>query len=137
MAQIVKRQSKGYLGNPNIKKSGELVDYTEEDVNEYAKCMIDPIYFITKYVKITTLDHGIQPFELFEYQKKFIACLHENRKVIGLWPRQHGKCLGQNAKINIRNKTTHEIYEITIGQFYQWQLFRCLPQDQAMLALRD
>lgn len=85
------KKSKGYLGNPNIKKSGEIVDFSQKEIDEYAKCMLDPIYFIINYIKITTLDYGIQPFHLFEYQKKFIKCLHENRKVIGLWPRQHGK----------------------------------------------
>ena len=85
------RKIKGYLGNPNIKRAGEVIEMTQHEVDEYARCMIDPIYFITNYIKITTLDYGIQPFILFDYQVKFINCLHENRKVIGLFPRQHGK----------------------------------------------
>lgn len=85
------RKIKGYLGNPNIKKAGEVIEMSQMEVDEYAKCLIDPIYFIMNYIKITTLDYGIQPFIMYEYQKKFIKELHENRKVIGLFPRQHGK----------------------------------------------
>ncbi len=91
MAIQAPKKIKGYLGNPNIKRAGEVIEYSQDEIDEYARCMLDPIYFITKYIKITTLDYGIQPFILFDYQTKFIKCLHENRKVIGLFPRQHGK----------------------------------------------
>ena len=81
----------GYLGNQNLKQASETVAYSEENILEYAKCMKDPIYFIQKYVKIISLDDGLVPFNLFEYQIRFIRILHENRRVIGVCPRQHGK----------------------------------------------
>lgn len=80
-----------YLNNPNLKAAGVNIPYTNETLAEYVKCSQDPIYFIKTYVKIITLDTGLQPFHLFEYQEKFILALHNNRRIIGMFPRQHGK----------------------------------------------
>ena len=41
-----------YLGNPNLKRANVPVEWTEEQVKEYAQCMKDPMYFIQNYVKI-------------------------------------------------------------------------------------
>ena len=35
-----------YLGNPNLKKANVPVEFTKEQIQEYQKCMDDPIYFI-------------------------------------------------------------------------------------------
>ena len=35
-----------YLGNPNLFKANTKIEYTEEQIQEIAKCMDDPIYFI-------------------------------------------------------------------------------------------
>lgn len=80
-----------YLNNPNLKAAGVKIPYTPENLQEYIKCKEDPIYFIKKYIKIISLDFGLIPFELYEYQIKFITALHENRRVLGMFPRQHGK----------------------------------------------
>ncbi len=56
------------------------------------KCKDDPVYFITTYCQIVSLDsEQLIPFELFEYQKKFIQIIEKNRKVISMQPRQMGK----------------------------------------------
>ena len=41
-----------YLGNPNLKKANVPVEFTKEQIQEYQKCMGDPIYFIQTYMKI-------------------------------------------------------------------------------------
>lgn len=81
----------GYLGNQNLKPADEQLEYTSENVLEYAKCMNDPVYFIKKYIKIISLDEGLIPFRLFDYQIRFIESLHSNRRILGLFPRQMGK----------------------------------------------
>ena len=53
-----------YLGNPNLKKTNTSVNFTQEQVSEYAKCMNDPIYFMKNYIKIVTLDKGLINFNL-------------------------------------------------------------------------
>ena len=80
-----------YNSNPNLKTIGVPVDYTEHRVQEYIKCKADPIYFIKTYIKIITLDYGLVPFELFDYQIDFINTIHNNSRSIGMFPRQHGK----------------------------------------------
>jgi len=80
-----------YNANPRLKAAGVSIPYTEEDFKEYVKCTYDPIYFIKKYIKIISLDHGLIPFKLYDYQVNFITALHENRRVLGMFPRQHGK----------------------------------------------
>ena len=80
-----------YLGNPNLKKANTPIEFTAEDVKEFQKCESDPVYFITKYIKITTLDHGLQPFKMYNFQKEMVGTFHNNRYSICKLPRQSGK----------------------------------------------
>jgi hypothetical protein len=79
-----------YRDNPLLKKVGVKVNYTQEQFDEYVKCARDPIYF-TKYIKIITLDDGLVPFDMYEFQKDMIRTFNENRFVITKCPRQVGK----------------------------------------------
>jgi len=88
-----------YLGNPNLKAAGVTVPFTEDDVIELRKCRKDPIYFIDNYCKIITLDHGLQPFKLYECQREKVKIIHENRKVILMEGRQQGKTTTSAAYI--------------------------------------
>ena len=81
----------GYLGNSNLKAAGVEVPFTEEQVKEYMRCARDPIYFIKKYIKIVSLDEGLVPFGLYEYQENIVDTVHNNRFVIAKLPRQSGK----------------------------------------------
>lgn len=82
---------KYYNANPQLKAAGVPVPFTQEQVQEYITCKNDPIYFIKKYVKIISLDHGLIPFKLYPYQEKFINAIHKENRVISMQPRQHGK----------------------------------------------
>jgi len=80
-----------YLGNPNLFKANTKIEYTEEQVQEIAKCMEDPIYFIKNYIKIVNIDEGLVPFDMYEFQKKMVDTFHKNRFSICKLPRQSGK----------------------------------------------
>lgn len=80
-----------FMGNANLKRVGIPYSFTKEQVEEFIKCSQDPIYFIKKYIKIVTLDHGVQPFTLYPYQEKLINSLWKNRFSLGVWARQMGK----------------------------------------------
>jgi len=80
-----------YLGNQNLKAAGVSVPFTEEQVQEYLKCSQDPVYFIKKYIKIVSLDEGLVPFELWDFQEEIVDKVHNNRFVIAKLPRQTGK----------------------------------------------
>jgi hypothetical protein len=81
----------GYLGNANLKPAGIGIEFTKEQVKEYMKCAQDPIYFIKKYVKVVSLDEGLVPFNLYDYQEEIVNAVHNNRFVISKLPRQSGK----------------------------------------------
>jgi hypothetical protein len=83
--------AENYLGNPNLKKANTPVEFTAEDIKEFKKCAKNPVYFITKYIKITTLDHGLQPFKMYNFQKEMVGTFHKNRYSICKLPRQSGK----------------------------------------------
>ena len=84
-------KQKGYLGNQNLKEAGINIEFTKEQVKEYMRCATDPIYFIEKYIKVVSLDEGLVPFKMYDYQEEMIDIVHNNRFVIGKLPRQSGK----------------------------------------------
>jgi hypothetical protein len=92
-------RTKKYLGNAQLKAAGVALQFTKEQVEEYLKCSSDPIYFIETYCKIVTLDHGLQPFKLYECQKNKVNVIHTNRKVILMEGRQQGKTTTSAAYI--------------------------------------
>ena len=83
--------SDAYLSNPNLKKIGVDIEFTQEQIEDYVKCAKDPIYFIRKFVKIVHVDHGLIPLDLYEYQERMINTFSNNRFVITKMPRQSGK----------------------------------------------
>jgi len=88
-----------YLGNQNLKAAGVAIDFTKEQIEEYIKCSKDPVYFIINYCKIVTLDHGLQPFNLYDCQINKINVIHDNRRVILMEGRQQGKTTTSAAYI--------------------------------------
>ena len=80
-----------YLGNPNLKKANTPIEFTEEQVIEFVKCKDDPIYFARKYIKIVSLDEGLVPFSMYDFQEKMVEKFHKNRFNIAKLPRQTGK----------------------------------------------
>ena len=80
-----------YLGNPNLKKAGTPIQFTQEQINEWIKCKQDPIYFAMNYIQIISLDEGLVPFKMYDFQKEILRDFHENRFNIAKLPRQTGK----------------------------------------------
>ncbi len=80
-----------YLGNPNLKKANVATNFTPKQVKEFIKCSKDPIYFIKKYIKIVSLDEGVIPFNLYDFQEDMVNRFHNKRFNIAKLPRQSGK----------------------------------------------
>lgn len=80
-----------FRGNSKLRPAGAIVEYTQDMIDEYAKCKADPIYFICNHCKTTNVDNGTTPLHLYEYQKKLIKSYVENRKTVAMQPRQSGK----------------------------------------------
>jgi hypothetical protein len=86
-----------YLGNPNVKRDGVQEEWTQKKLLEYKKCMEDPSYFARTYVKIISLDKGLVPFDLYDYQEDMFDHFNDNRFSIVLACRQSGKSISSVA----------------------------------------
>jgi hypothetical protein len=80
-----------------IKKAGELVEYTHETIVELERCRQDPIYCIRKYFKVEHPTRGLIPFELRDYQIEMIEMFKNNRYSIMMCARQLGKSVTAGA----------------------------------------
>ncbi len=80
-----------YLGNPNLKKANTTVEFNAKQIKEFIKCKQDPIYFARNYIKIVSLDEGLVPFKMYDFQEKLISNFHNSRFNICKMPRQTGK----------------------------------------------
>jgi hypothetical protein len=85
------RPSKGYNGNSNLKRQNQAIEFTPDMVAEYVKCSEDPVYFTETYMKIINVDKGLVNFKLYDYQKKMLRSMQENRFNIIATARQAGK----------------------------------------------
>ena len=84
-------QQEVYLGNPNLKKANTPIEFSEENIVEFLKCKDDPVYFARKYIKIVSIDEGLVPFDMYDFQEKLINNFHNSRFNICKMPRQTGK----------------------------------------------
>lgn len=83
--------------NPNLKGPNVQHEYTFDQLLELKKCKADPVYFISKYVKIQHPKHGIVPFKLRPYQIRMLRGYQENRFTVVLSARQTGKSVTSGA----------------------------------------
>ena len=61
-----------------------------EAMKEIVRCGKDPVYFLTKYAKITEPMRGLIPFDLYPFQEDVIRQFQDNRFNIILKARQLG-----------------------------------------------
>lgn len=109
-----------YLNNENLKSAGVKIPMTPEQIKEIKKCANDIIYFVKNYVKIVTLDDGVQNFHLYPYQEEWINTCYNNRFVMGKWSRQSGKCVSPETKVEIRKNGKE--YNMEIGELHSMLL---------------
>jgi hypothetical protein len=106
-----------YLGNYNLKRTNQQMDWPQEQVIEYYRCSEDPIYFIKNYVKIIS-EKGLVNFKLYDFQEEMVENLHNNRFTITVTSRRAGKCVFSATQLKIRNKKTGEIKNISIKEAF-------------------
>ena len=80
-----------YMGNPKLKAAGQMVPYTNEQIEEYGKAATNVHYFVGNFAKIQTPDEGLTQFNPRDYQTKMMDNILNNRFTISLLPRQTGK----------------------------------------------
>lgn len=78
-------------GNPFLKKAHASTEMTYEQIEELKKCMLDPVYFIKKYVYVLHPKHGRIKFDLYDFQEELVHAYQSKRYNIVLSARQTGK----------------------------------------------
>lgn len=89
------QQGQPLKASPFLNKNTKLLKpelvrrYTQEEIEDYKKCALDPVYFASKCYLMTP--EGLKPCKLRDYQIEYIRHLQKNRFSIFLSCRQSGK----------------------------------------------
>lgn len=92
-----------YKNFPTLRAPGQEIPLTPEQTEEYIKCSVDPMYFLSNYYTITSLDQGEVIFDPYPYQRDFLNTIVENRFIAILAARQLGK-------------------SVLVGGYYLWDI---------------
>lgn len=108
-----------------VKKPHTRERFTEQQLAELVACS-DPHnghhYFMQNFFYIQHPVKGKLLFEPYEYQNRLINSYHNYTYSVNICPRQSGKCLeGASNKIRVRNKTTGDVVEMPIQEFFEMQ----------------
>ena len=79
-----------YEGKQFLRKGNIVFEYTDEEIQELARCASDIVYFAEKYAVVMT-DEGIRKVKLRDYQKDMLRNFQNERFNVVLASRQMGK----------------------------------------------
>lgn len=85
-----------HKGNKNLRVTGQEVEYSQQDMQDYIRCSKDIIYFAEKFFKIVSIDKGEHVIQLYDFQKKILKAMvggdgDPRRHIALLSARQIGK----------------------------------------------
>lgn len=92
-----------YENNTKLLKGDLVFKRTDEEIEEFKRCMNDVLYFAEKYCKLMTPE-GIKHIKLRDYQIRYLQHVEKNRLSIYKACRQCGKCVDLNALVKIKVK---------------------------------
>ena len=118
------QQGQPLKASPFLNKNTKLLKpelvrrYTPEEIDDYKRCAVDPIYFAEKCYLMTP--EGLKPCKLRDYQKDYIRHLQHNRFSIFLSCRQSGKCFSYLSlvKIFLENISQNVVIKEKLNYFY-------------------
>ena len=105
-----------------VKKPKETEIITRDEFN-FRKRVIsaskrDIIWWAEHFFRIVNMTSGLEIIKLYKKQKDLLHFLIDNDRSIVLASRQTGKCVFSSTKVNIRNKKTGKIEEISIENLF-------------------
>jgi hypothetical protein len=74
-----------------VKKAHLKTDWNETKLQELLLCGDDPLYFMESFMRIQHPIRGALPFRAYDYQKRMLHAMHNNRFTIQMTGRQLGK----------------------------------------------
>lgn len=80
-----------HANNPKLKTVNQKMAFSEFQILEMKKCEESLVYFAMNYCKIVHIDRGLINFEPYDFQKKMLHHMQENRFSILKTGRQQGK----------------------------------------------
>lgn len=111
-----------YHGKKELRDNGITFERTEEEDEEYKKCSMDCVYFVSHYVKFRN-DKGFTLVKLRDYQEEVLHMMSDevwdeelqdvrmkNRRIILLQSRQTSKCFTQSN--NLTCKATKQMLNL-------------------------
>ena len=104
--------------NVSIRPATSKIIMSPKAKIEWQKCKDDMFYFFDNYCYIHNQDVGKMKLSLRPYQYEFLECIKDNAGIIGMMARQIGKCVKKDTVINVRNKKTGLVEEISIETFH-------------------
>ena len=111
-----------FRGIQGIKAADDLQMVTPEQAVYYTKelkrCKNDPVYFAEKYFTIISY-RGKEIIKLYDKQKEMIYNYYNYPFNIVVASRQSGKCISRDSIITIRDKSTGNIMNISIGDLWE------------------
>ena len=118
------QQGQPLKASPFLNKNTKLLKpelvrrYTPEEIEDYKRCALDPLYFAEKCYLMTP--EGLKSCKLRDYQKDYIRHLQHNRFSIFLSCRQSGKCFSymSSIKIFLKNISQNDVIKEKLNYFY-------------------
>jgi hypothetical protein len=77
--------------NEIVKRPNTKSDYNGQDLDDLARCIADPLYFMRTFMMVQHPIKGALPFVPYECQERIINGIHDHRFCIILTARQQGK----------------------------------------------
>lgn len=87
-----------YENNTKLLKGDLNFERTDEEIEEFKRCMNDVVYFGNRQCQLMTPE-GIKHIKLRDYQENYLKHLEKNRLSIYLSCRQSSKCLDMTSYI--------------------------------------
>jgi len=87
------KKKQNYMGNTNLPSANSAFEYTPEMVVEIEKCRNDIIHFAANYFYIIDPDSDVGKvnIQLYDFQKRILKGVFDNRFNVILSPRQASK----------------------------------------------
>ena len=114
-----------FMGDLELRAPNIVFQYTDWELEEFKRCMEDPIYFVANYCKFQN-DKGRTTVKLRDFQEDILHLycdqhydeeldefIPDNRNIITMASRQTGKCHIPTTKVITKNG------EIEIGKLYK------------------